>query len=96
MHEKQNYEAQTYYVCLYECVARRGRTYKTSYVRPTRMEDTTTSNATLIFPSSATTSFEDLPAGKDDGEEEANNNDTNADVKEDVGVDVAMATAEAS
>ena len=96
MHEKQNYEAQTYYVRLYECVARRGRTYKTSYVRPTRMEDTTTSNATLIFPSSATTSFEDLPAGKDDGEEEANNNDTNADVKEDVGVDVAMATAEAS
>lgn len=100
MHTKQNYEAQTYYVRLYECVARRGRTYKESYVRPTRMEDTTTGNETLIFPSSATTSLENLPAGKDDDGEEANNNDADADVdadtKGDVGVDVAMATAEAS
>ena len=102
MHQKQNYEAQTYYVRLYECVARRGRTYKTSYVRPTRMEDTTTGNEASIFPSSATTSFENLPAGKDDDGEEANNNDADADAdakedaKEDMGVDVAMATAEAS
>jgi hypothetical protein len=99
MHAKQNYEAQTYYVRLYECVARRGRTYKASYVRPTRMEDTTTGNETVIFPSSATTSFENLPSGKDDDGEEANNDDADADAdekEEDVGVDVAMATAEAS
>jgi hypothetical protein len=63
------------------------------------MEDTTTGNETVIFPSSATTSFENLPSGKDDDGEEANNDDADADAdekEEDVGVDVAMATAEAS